>query len=64
MVGTNDAPHFTPDEIFENMNELRLVIQKMIPSAKVFISSPVIHVDKANSEINNNEFISLLNSTD
>ena len=36
----------------------------MIPSAKVFISLPVIHADKANSEINNNEFISLLTSTD
>ena len=46
------------------MKELRLLIQKMIPSAKVFISSPVIHADKANSEINNNEFISLLTSTD
>ena len=56
-----NAPHFTPDEI---MKELRLLIQKMVPSAKTIISSPVIRVDKASSDINNKKFISLLNSTD
>ena len=63
-VGINDAPHFTPDEMFKNMKELRLLIQKMVPGAKVIISPPVIRVDKANSDINNKKFISLLNSTD
>ena len=63
-VGTNAALHFTPDEMFKNMKELRLLIQKMVPSAKIIISSPVIRVDKANSDINNKKFISLLNSTD
>ena len=63
-VGINDAPHFTPDEMFENMKELRLLIQKMVPAAKVIISSPVIRVNKAHSDINNKKFISLLNSTD
>ena len=63
-VGTNDAPHFIPDEMFKNMKELRLLIQKLVPSAKIIISSPVIRVDKANSDINNKKFISLLNSTD
>ena len=63
-VGTNAAPHFTPDEMFKNMKELRLLIQKMVPSAKIIISSPVIRVDKANSDVNNKKFISLLNSTD
>ena len=63
-VRTNDAPHFTPDEMFKNMKELRLLIQKMLPSAKIIISSPVIRVDKANSDINNKTFISLLNSTE
>ena len=62
-VGTNDAPHFTPDEMFKNMKELRLLIQKMVPSAKIILSSPVIRVDKANADINNKKFISLLNST-
>ena len=55
-VGTNDASHFFPDEMFKNMKELRLLMQKMVPSAKVIISSPVIRVYK--------KVISLLNSTD
>ena len=45
-VGTNDAFQFTPDEIFKNMKELRLLIQKMTPSAKIIISSPVLRVEK------------------
>ena len=56
-VSTNYAPQF------KNMKELRLLIQKMVPSAKVIISSPVIRADKANSDINNKKFISLLYST-
>ena len=63
-VGTNDAPHFTPDEIFKNMKKLPLLIQKMVPLAKIIFSSPVLRVDKANSDINNKKFISFLNSTD
>ena len=63
-VGTNDAPHFTPDEMFKNMKELRLLIQKMAPSAKIIISSPVLRIDKVNSDINNKKFISLLTSID
>ena len=51
----NNAPHFTPDEMFKDMKELRLLTQK---------SSQVMHVDKANSDINNKKFISLVNSTD
>ena len=50
--------------MFKNMKELRLLIQNMVPSAKIIISSPVLLVDKANSDINNKKFISLLNSTD
>ena len=46
------------------MKELRLLIQKMVPSAKIIISSPVLCVDKANLDMNNKKFISLLNSTD
>ena len=46
------------------MKELRLLIQKMVPSAKIIISSPGLRVDKANSDINNKKFISLLNSAD
>ena len=61
---TNDVPHSTPNEMFKNTKELRLLIQKMVPSAKIIISSPVLCVDKANLDMNNKKFISLLNSTD
>ena len=63
-VDTNDAPNFTPDELFKNMKELYLLRQKVVPSAKIIILSPVLRVDTANSDINNKKFISLLNSTD
>ena len=46
------------------MKELRILIQKLVLSAKTIISSPVLCVNKANSDINNKKFISLLNSTD
>ena len=46
------------------MKKLRLLIQKIVPPSKVIISSTVIYVDQANSDINNKKFISLLNSTD
>ena len=49
-VGTNETSHFTADEMFKNMKELRLLIQKMVPSAKIIISSPDLCIDKANYE--------------
>ena len=58
-VGTNDAPHFTPGEMFKNMKELHLLIQKMVLSAKINSEK----VNKANSDINNKKFINFLNST-
>ena len=61
---TNDAPHFIPDEMFKNMKEFPLLIQKRVSPAKIIISSPVLCVDKANSDINSKKLISLLNSTD
>ena len=36
-VGTTDALYYTLDEIFKDMKELRLLIQKMIPSTKTII---------------------------
>ena len=56
-VGTNDAPYLTR-EWFKNMKELRLLIQNMVPSSKIIISSPVLRAGKANSDINNKKFIS------
>ena len=45
------------------MSRRKTIKVRMVPSAKVIISSPVIRVDKANFDINNKKFISLLNST-
>ena len=36
-VGTTDALYYTLDEIFKDMKEVRLLIQKMIPSTKTTI---------------------------
>ena len=57
-VGTNGAPHFIQDEIFKSIKELCLSIQKMVPSAKIIILSPVLCVSKANLDINNKKSIS------
>ena len=46
-VGTNDASHSAPYEMFIGM------IQKIIPSAKRIILSPDLPVDKAHSDIDN-----------
>ena len=35
----------------------------MVPLAKTIISSPVLRVNKSNSDINNKKFVTLLNST-
>ena len=36
-VGTNNGLHFNPNEMFKNMKKLRLLIQKIVPSAKIII---------------------------
>ena len=63
-VGANNTSYFTPDEMFKNRKELHLLIQKIVSSGKIIISSPVLPVDEANSDINNKMCISFLNSTD
>ena len=50
--------------MFKKMKELHLLIQNRVSSAKIIIPSPVLRVDKANSDISNKKFISLLNSID
>ena len=60
-VGTNDPPHFTPAEMLKKHERTSYFDTKMAPVAKVIISSPIIRVDIANSDINDKKFISLLN---
>ena len=50
--------------MFKKMKELHLLIQNRVSSPKIIIPSPVLRVDKANSDISNKKFISLLNSID
>ena len=46
-VGTNDAPHATPKEVFNTIKDLKSFIQKYAPGSK--ISTPVLRIDKANA---------------
>ena len=48
-VGTNDAPHATPEEMFNVIGDLKLFIQKYAPEAEIVISMPMLRVDKANA---------------
>ena len=63
---TEDEPIFSStafvNELLQNIETMRKFLSFSIDGA--IILSPVILVDKANSDINNKKFISLLNSTD
>ena len=48
-VGTNDASHTTPKEMFNAIKDLKSFIQKYAPESKIIISTPVLRVDKANA---------------
>ena len=49
-VGNDSTPHFTPDEMFKNVEEIPLLTQKMVPS---------VYFTKAYSDNNNKKSISL-----
>ena len=59
-VGTNDAPHATPKEMFNAIIDLKSFIQKYAPESKIIISTPVLRVDKANANDINKRYIELL----
>ena len=59
-VGTNDAPHATPQDMFNAIKELKSFLQKYVPGSKIVISTPVMGVDKANANDINKRYISLL----
>ena len=59
-VGTNDAPHATPEEMFNAIEDLKSFIQKYAPESKIIISTPVLRVDKANANDINRRYIGLL----
>ena len=47
-VGTNDASHATPKEMFNAIKDLITCKQKYTPESKIIISTPVLRVDKTN----------------
>ena len=59
-IGTNDAPHATPKEMFNAIIDLKSFIQKYAPESKIIISTPVLRVDKANADDINKRYIELL----
>ena len=59
-VGTNDAPHATPKEMFSAIIDLKSFIQKYASESKIMISTPVLRVDKANASDINKRYIELL----
>ena len=59
-VGTNDAPHATPKEMFNAIKDLKSFIQKYVPESKIIISTPVLRVDKVNANDINKMYIELL----
>ena len=59
-VGTNDAPHATPQDMFNVIKDLKSFLQKYVPGSKIVISTPVMGVDKANANDINKRYISLL----
>ena len=46
-VGTNGAAHFTPQEMFNAVKDLKSFIQKYAPESKIIISTSVLRVDKS-----------------
>ena len=56
-VGTNNAPHATPKEIFNAIKDLKSFIRKCAPESKKIISTPVLPVDKANVNNINKKYI-------
>ena len=59
-VGTNDALHATPKEMFNPIKDLKSFIQKHAPESNIIISTPVLPVDKANANYINKRCIDVL----
>ena len=59
-VGTIDAPHATPKEMFNAIKDLKSFIEKYAPESKIIISTPVLQVDKTNANDTNKSYIELL----
>ena len=58
-VGTIDAPHATPKEMFSAIKDLKS-FEKYAPESKIIISTPLLQVDKTNANDTNKSYIELL----
>ena len=59
-VGTSDASHATPKEMFSDIKNLKSFIKKYAPESKIIISMPVLRFDKTNANGINKRYIELL----
>ena len=59
-VGTNNALHSSSYEFFQEMQSLRNLILKYLPSARITISTPALRADKANANDINKAFTELV----
>ena len=59
-VGTNNAPYSSSYEMFHEIQSLRNFILKYLPSARITILTPVLRIDKANTNNINKAFTELV----
>ena len=59
-VGTSDASHATPKEMFNDIKNLKSFRKKYAPESKIIISMPVLRADKTNRNGINERYIKLL----
>ena len=52
-IGTNDAPHMTPEDMMIDLQKLKDLILKLHPGAKIILSTPLLRTDKFNANENN-----------
>ena len=46
-IGSNDAPEKTSQEILDEIIELKMYIESVLPSVNIYLSCPVIRRDNA-----------------
>ena len=51
QIGSNDAPNKTADQIFEEISNLKRYIEDILPSAKIFVSCPLVRLDNSHANL-------------
>ena len=47
QIGSNDAPDKTADQIYDEIINLKHYIEDILPSAKIYLSCPVVRIDNS-----------------